>query len=163
MIESMVCAGRVLEIGTGTGLVAIHCAKMGFETDASDKASQSLECASHNAELNGVKIRLIKSDLFTSIPDKYDTILFNPPYLPVEDSFEGSDAWNGGTDGLKVVREFLDNVRDHLNPGGNVFVILSDLTDVSGLMDEYRMFSFTLINTQKFEFESISCYRIRVW
>lgn len=162
LIESVTCSGRVLEVGTGTGVVAISCAKNGFQTDATDISENALRCAKHNAEINGVMVTFFRSELFAAVSEKYDTILFNPPYLPVEDSFEGSEAWNGGPDGFGVVRKFLSQAVDHLNPGGRLFIILSDLTDIAGLIDEFPMLSFTLVGTQDFEFESIHCYRIMV-
>lgn len=162
MINNVTCGGDVLEIGTGTGLVAIFCAKSGFRTDAVDISEEALKCAAHNAEINKVKIRFLKSDLFSSVNGKYDTMIFNPPYLPVEDSIRGSQAWDGGPDGFRVTRRFLDQSTHYLNPGGNIFIILSDLTNISGLIDEFPMLSFAVVDKQVFEFESIFCYCIRM-
>ena len=97
----------MLEIGTGSGLIAIYFAKNGYHVDAVDISRDALDCASGNCNLNGVSINLALSDLFQNVRGKYDTIIFNPPYLPTNDDIEGAEAWNGGSDGFAVIRRFL--------------------------------------------------------
>lgn len=147
-------------MGTGAGLAAINLAKGGFSVVAVDISDLSVECAQKNAALNGVDIQIIKSDLFSKTAGTFDTVLFNPPYLPVQDNIPGSGAWDGGKDGFAVIRRFLMSCRSHLNEGGHIFIILSDLTDIQQLQTEFKMFSFEIAGLRKFDFETIYCYRL---
>ena len=72
---------RVLEMGTGTGLIAVHCAKAGAMVTAADVSEKAVANVLHNAEKNSVSITVFHSDLFTNIEGVFDLILFNPPYL----------------------------------------------------------------------------------
>ncbi|MEK7185695.1 MAG: 50S ribosomal protein L11 methyltransferase [Patescibacteria group bacterium] len=77
---------KVLDIGTGTGVQAIHSAKSGAEmVVATDINPEAVECAKFNVSLNGFenKITVFKSDLFKSVPkEKFDVIIAN---LPITD------------------------------------------------------------------------------
>ncbi|MCL4452014.1 MAG: methyltransferase [Candidatus Thermoplasmatota archaeon] len=156
------CHGKVLEIGTGSGLIAIYLAKQGLQVDAVDISKHALECASANCVANGVSIRLVQSDLFHDVRGKYDTIIFNPPYLPVNDQIEGAEAWNGGSDGFYVIRRFLEGAPDHLSESGVIFMILSDLTDINSLINEFSNFIFTRLGSEHFESETIYAYQLKL-
>jgi len=77
-------AGRVLDLGTGTGYVAIYLARRGFEVDATDVSRRALELARGNIGANGVSVNLYRSDLFSDVRGPYDLIAFNPPMNPGE-------------------------------------------------------------------------------
>jgi len=70
---------RILDLGTGSGYCAIRLAKEGAKVDAVDISEDALRCASINAKLNKVRIRLFYSDLFKNVKDKYGLIISNPP------------------------------------------------------------------------------------
>jgi HemK-related putative methylase len=113
---------RVLEIGTGTGLVAIRASEKGDVT-ATDVNPAAVKCAQENAIINGVELRVLQGDLFDPVEgEKFDVILFNTPYLPATGDDATGDvldlAWNGGPDGRMVIDRFLDEVQAHLKPGG---------------------------------------------
>jgi len=160
LLREVKCQGRVLEIGTGSGLIAIYFAKLGKEVDAVDISGEALDCASRNCNLNDVRINLVQSDLFQNIHGKYDTIIFNPPYLPTSDDIEGAEAWNGGLDGFAVIRRFLAGAPSHLADNGSIYLILSDLTDIRSLIQEFRNFDFLLLGSEHFETETIHAYRL---
>ncbi|EQD59328.1 methyltransferase [mine drainage metagenome] len=107
-------------------------------------------------------MNLYLSDLFQAVRGKYDTILFNLPYLPVSDSIEGSGAWDGGIDGFAVTRRFLPSAPDHLAAGGSIYMILSDLTDIDSLMREFQNLDFTLLGSENFESETIHAYELKI-
>ena len=82
LIESIKIEGRkVLDMGCGCGIVALHLAKNGCDVVAVDLDKKAVENTIKNAEMNGLKIRCFKSDLFENINEKFDMIVFNPPYL----------------------------------------------------------------------------------
>jgi release factor glutamine methyltransferase len=122
----------VLDLGTGSGILAIAAAKQGCSVTAADINPEAILLAKENAGKENVKIKFILSDLFENIKAKYDLIVFNPPYVPTEDSEPKtmeSIAWDGGPDGLSRVRGFLSSVSSHLNPGGKILLLVSSSTE----------------------------------
>ncbi|RPI77461.1 MAG: methyltransferase domain-containing protein [Desulfobacteraceae bacterium] len=73
---------KILDIGTGTGYIAIRLAQKGCAVTASDIDRESVETARRNAQSNGVEMRIVLSDLFENIQGTFDTILFNLPIAP---------------------------------------------------------------------------------
>lgn len=162
LLRETKCRGKVLEVGTGSGLIAIYFSRMGLQVDAVDISENSLECARYNCSLNNAKVNLFHSDLFQAVKGRYDTILFNPPYLPVVDGIEGSGAWDGGVDGFAVTRRFLSGASGHLAEGGSIYLILSDLTNIDYLVNEFKHFHFTLLGSEHFETETIHAYELKI-
>lgn len=107
---------RVLEIGTGeAGTLSIALARLvPGRYLALDIAEEALTSARRVAEANGVVVEFAHSDLLSSVPEdrSFDLTFFNPPYLPSTLSAqwktlgEPSRVWNGGEDGLDVIRRF---------------------------------------------------------
>ncbi len=126
---------RILEIGTGSGCMAILTALVFEDAEivATDISSEALEVARKNIEEYGLsdRITLIQSDLFKDIPpDQFDIIMSNPPYvdaldmsnLPAEYHHEPTLALESGHDGLDHTREILRHAKDYLHPDGVLFV-----------------------------------------
>ena len=120
---------QVLEIGCGSGIVSIHCALNGAEVTCGDINPKAVELARRNAVQNGVNIHARDTDLYKAFPERFDTIIFNLPYLPVEEEGELAKAWSGGKDGMGPLPELLAHAPEHLNAGGRVVVVVSSLMD----------------------------------
>ncbi len=135
----------VLDMGTGCGILGTLVAMKGAHTVAVDISPFAVRCAKENAALNHVTARLsiVQGDLFAPInpSEQFDAVLFNAPYLPVEDS-EGSSwleqAWVGGASGRKVIDRFIAEVPKYLKPEGLVLLMQSTL---SGVEKTLRRFS----------------------
>ncbi|MCS3904560.1 ribosomal protein L3 glutamine methyltransferase [Methylohalomonas lacus] len=123
--------GRVLDIGTGSGCIAIACAYAlpQARVDAIDNDRAALAIAQRNIDAHGLGARVaaIESDLFSALDDcRYDLIIANPPYvdaqdmadLPPEYAHEPAAALAAGDDGLAVVERLLNEARDHLTADG---------------------------------------------
>lgn len=125
--------GRVLDIGTGTGILALVAAKNASKVTATDVNPKALELAGRNARNNEIEnIEFIPSDLFAKLSnERFDLIVFNPPYLPVEENDPIGRAWSGGEKGVELIQRFLDSVREHLNPGGKFLLLVSSLNDLN--------------------------------
>lgn len=120
---------RVLEIGCGSGVVSIHCALNGCRVMAGDINPFAVELAQRNAESNGVIMDVRLTDVYDNIEGEFDTILFNLPYLPVEDEGLLARAWSGGDDGLGPLPRLLDGSDKVLAEGGRIVVVTSSLMD----------------------------------
>ena len=121
---------RVLDMGTGTGIVAVAAARAGADVTAVDVNPLAVRCCEENARRNGVRIRVILSDLFERVDGTYDFITFNPPYLPGTDDDPDYDlAWSGGKDGRAVVDRFLVQFPRYLRRDGALLLVQSSLND----------------------------------
>jgi release factor glutamine methyltransferase len=153
----------LLEVGTGTGLVAVHAAKLGAKVTAVDINPHAVDCAKRNAARNNVRLEVVHGDLFDKIPGSFDVIAFNPPYLPGEATSTTwiEKAWSGGDEGSEVAVRFLRDAWRHLNPGGRIYIILSS---VGGLMSVLKAakerYSAEMLIEQRMFFESIFAYKL---
>jgi release factor glutamine methyltransferase len=157
--------GSLLEMGTGTGVVAVHAAKLGAKVTAVDINPHAVECARRNAARNNVRFEVVRSDLFDKIPGSFDVIAFNPPYLPGDSTSTTwiEKAWSGGEEGSEVAVRFLRDAWKHLNPGGRIYMILSS---VGGLMSVLKAakerYSTEMLIEQRMFFESIFAYKLEL-
>lgn len=159
---------KVLEIGTGCGLLSIRAAREGARVTATDISRKATKCAEENSERLGVraKIEFREGDLFEPVEgESFDLIIFNPPYLPVSDAESPKTAlersWNGGRDGRKVIDRFLEQVDKHLNRGGRFSFIQSSLSDVGETLQRLKGRGFQVnIVTQKFSFERLYLFHV---
>jgi ribosomal protein L3 glutamine methyltransferase len=126
---------RILDVGTGSGCIAIACAKAlpRAQVDAVDLSPEALEVAAINVRRHRLRrrVRLISSDHFEALGgERYDIIVANPPYvgrkemsgLPPEYRHEPPLALAAGVDGLDSVRVILREAGAHLNTGGLLIV-----------------------------------------
>ena len=125
----------VLEIGTGSGIVAMYASKLTDKVTATDINFDAIQLAESNFKANNIdNVELLFGNLFEPVKDrKFDVILFNTPYLPTEEGEVIEDnlnyAFDGGLNGRKVIDLFLNEVKNHLNEGGIVQLIQSSLSD----------------------------------
>lgn len=131
LIKSPINKEKILDIGTGTGAIALALAK-NIENSfviGSDIEDKALSLASENKVFTGVKnVDFVKSDLFKNISGTYDLIVSNPPYIDKKDYeslekelyFEPKSALYGGIDGLDFYREIIKNANNYLNDKGHL-------------------------------------------
>lgn len=151
---------KILEIGCGSGVVSIHCAKNGCLVTAVDINHSAVECTIENAEHNGVSINVKDSDLFENVSGKFDTIVFNLPYLPVSDSGELAKAWSGGKDGLGPLPKLLKQCQDYLLNNGRIVVVVSSLMDQRKLKTLLNNYKVTKKGSVPLFFEKLSVLEI---
>jgi release factor glutamine methyltransferase len=129
-------AGEVLEIGCGCGIVSLMAAKTAKTVFGTDINPDAVSCSKANAEKNGIgNATFAEADLFSVVKDRqFDAILFNPPYLPTDESEhvhgQLDRAFDGGTDGRAVLERFLAGFGRHLRAGGSLFLVQSSLNDL---------------------------------
>lgn len=153
---------KVLELGTGTGIIAIIISKIADSVVAVDINKYAVECARKNSVINHANIDIRLGDLFDPLKDeKFDTILFNTPYLPtnederVDDELEA--AWDGGVDGRVVINRFIEEVSEHLNPNGCVQLVQSSLSNVEETIGRLmeKGFQVSITASERFFFEEV--------
>lgn len=78
---------KILDIGTGSGCIAITLNKLLNSCDITgiDISSEALEVAKENNIINNTNVKFIESDIFSNVSDKYDVIISNPPYISYDD------------------------------------------------------------------------------
>src|SRR5574344_1194613 len=120
------------DIGTGTGVLAAVLARRGVaQVVATDMSPRALACAQDNFERLGVttQVQSIEADLFP--PGQAPLIVCNPPWLPVRASTTLEQAVYDPES--RMLRGFLAGLAAHLQPGGEGWLILSDLAEHLGL------------------------------
>ena len=124
---------KVLDIGTGSGAIALALAKSrpDWTITASDISQDALDLASKNSEIQNLNIFLKKSDCFSEISSKYDIIISNPPYISRADEVEvGLNVLHSephlalfaDEDGLAIYRRIAEDSKDYLNDGGKIYL-----------------------------------------
>ncbi len=138
---------RVLDMGTGSGVGAIFAAQWarqrtaGFVT-AVDINPTAVRCARINVMLNELEncVAVRQGDLFTAVPgEKFDVILFNPPYF----QGEPQDMLDRAFHATGVLERFAAEAAAHLNPGGSVLLVSSSLTAVDAILHLFLAQGFT--------------------
>lgn len=127
--------GKTIDIGTGTGIQGIVAAKKGCEVTFSDISGDTLGCAMENAKRNGVSGKFIQSDLFQKISEKYNTIIFNPPYLHSKELSKLKKPvlpLDGGKGGREVIDGFLSGYGSHLLEEHIVLLVESSVDHYEG-------------------------------
>lgn len=126
---------RVLDLCTGSGVVALSAMRAGAEhVVAVDVSRRAVLAARLNLWGSGRRSSVRRGDLFSAVPDgEYDLIVSNPPYVPSKhDALPtrgAARAWDGGRDGRSVVDRICDQAPARLRPGGRMLLVHSDVAD----------------------------------
>ena len=124
---------KVLDIGTGSGAIALTLAKNrpDWSVTAADISQDALDLSLENANAQNLNLSFIKSDCFSEISSKYDIIVSNPPYISREDQEEvGLNVLHSephlalfaDEDGLAIYRRIAEDSKDYLNDGGKIYL-----------------------------------------
>jgi len=155
--------GRTLDVGTGSGWVAVTVAEEGdaehvVASDLNPHACQS----ARERDVEAVRADLL--DPFAA--DSFETVLFNPPYLPTDPENEWDDwmeqALSGGETGRELIEPFLSDLDRVLSTGGQALLLVSSLTGYDEVTDLIRLAGFTFeeVRQESYPFETLSVLRL---
>lgn len=121
---------RVLELGAGSGLISIYASKNGATVTATDINPVVVECLRSNCDQNNVKVEIILSDLFASIPEQsFDVIAINPPYYKKQPQTMADFAWYCGENG-EYFEQLFAGLGKYIHENSIVLMVLSEECDI---------------------------------
>jgi release factor glutamine methyltransferase len=153
--------GEVLDMGTGSGVGAVFAARYARRVVAVDINPAAVRCTGINALINGAegKIEVRLGDLFGPVRgEKFDLILFNPPFLRGAPTDDRDRAWRSSD----VAERFAGGLREHLRPDGSALVLLSTFGDGSHFLDEFRAqdLGVSVLAERRFVNERLTVFRV---
>ena len=146
-----------LDIGTGSGILANEASKY-CNVIAVDINQNAIKYCK-NKYKNNNKIKFKISNLFSNINQKFDLIIFNPPYLP-EDEIKDIALTSG--DGTLIINKFLKHAKEYIYYNGKILLLFSSLTNkekVDNILKKNN-YDFKLIDEEKLFFEKLYVYEI---
>lgn len=152
---------RILDMGTGSGIQAETCLLSGI------KKENILSVDINPDALKFVKklgISAIKSDLFSKIneDEKFNLIIFNPPYLP-EDKYDKEIDTTGGKEGYETILKFLKQAKSHLTKNGIILLLISTLSKPEIIKKEAKKLGYNMKKLAEKGvgfFESLHVYKL---
>ncbi len=116
----------VLELGAGSGLIAIYCAKQAARVTASDVNPVALKNIRANADANQVNVEVIASDLFDNLnPSSFNWIIINPPYYPKNVKKDSELAWYCG-ENFEYFERLFTQLKSALPDHQKIIMVLSE-------------------------------------
>ena len=144
---------RFLEVGTGTGFVALHAARY-TRVVATDANHRAVELARANARRNGLRPAIVRTNLAAGLRGPFDVVAFNPPYLEGRPQDPLDLAWAGGAEGSKVSVRFLADLPRILAVGGRAYLLLSRMNAAAHAEAE-RRFQVRIAARRRLFFEEL--------
>jgi release factor glutamine methyltransferase len=142
MLRGGHAAGRdVLDVGTGTGAIAIAAARAGANSvTAVDLSWRSVTATRLNARRHGVVVDARRGDLFSPVAGRrFDLVVSNPPYVPAATTrlsrHRRSRCWDGGPDGRAVLDRICAGAAGALTADGQILLVHSALSGTQATVD----------------------------
>lgn len=153
----------VLDLGTGSGVIAVFLAEKAGKVIATDISPAAVQCAKINADLNDrkEKIEVRQGNLFEPVKgEKFDLIVFNPPYLPGKARNLLEQAWFD--ENQELICKFFKQAGEFINPGGRIEIAYSNFGNIFQLEEIIGHFGFKFEVTAEMRtpFEKIYLYQI---
>jgi len=162
-LEEIRSTDVVLEVGTGSGFVASRIAGMCRLVVATDISPHAVREAKRSVKRD---VEVIRTDLFSGLRRVFTLILFNPPYLELEDEEKRGDwmdlAIDGGRGGVNVAIRFLERLKEVMVENGRAILILSTLSDLKKVERKCEELDYQIraVSRKKLFFEELIAYKI---
>lgn len=132
-VRSLPLAGRTfLDLGTGSGRIALTAAREGAIVTASDINPAALQCVERNGKGNGLPIEAVLSDQFDALPGHFDVVAINPPYYDREPGTTAEHAFHAG-EGYRYFNRLFPALALRIMKGTEVLMVLSEDLDLEHL------------------------------
>lgn len=153
--------GKVLDMGTGSGIQAKVAAEKPDVKSvlAVDIDKESIDYCKKNVKNDKITFKV--SSLFSEVEGDFDTIIFNPPYLP-QDKGIHDRALYGGKKGYEIIEKFFNKAGNHLAEEGKILLLFSSFTKrekVDSIIEKSG-FAFKQVVTHHIFFEDLYVYLI---
>ena len=170
---SVIPGQKILEIGSGTGIISLSYASQGAEVICSDINPHAIKIIQRNIQENHSQLKgsieVRTGNLFDILhkDERFDIIIFNPPYLPTtNEDKKGMSEWytrsfDGGETGLQVTTRFLKECKRFLKKDGHVYIIISSFSkqeNITRLLEEITL-KHQVINKLRCDDEILYVYR----
>lgn len=154
---------KILDVGTGSGIQAETAIKNGAKyvlaVDINNEAIGLLKKRVGKKSIKNLKARV--SDLFSNInkKEKFDLIVFNPPYLPLDKKEDKESALEttGGKYGYELIERFFLEAKKYLTEKGKILIVFSSLTNSRRVkkIAENNGFKLKILGEERFPFETL--------
>ncbi len=148
--------GPVLDLGCGTGIQGITALKKGLDVTFADIDKKALECTKNNIKINSLEGKVVESNMFSSIDKRYNTIIFNPPYL-ISDKLDAI-ALDGGREGRHSIDIFLSEFNNYVLPEHIILLLESSLNNY---YKDVKKYNAEIVQINKNFFETLVVLKFR--
>lgn len=136
---------KVLDVGAGSGMLALFAARQGAEVTALDINPLAVKTVRQNAAANGLYLQTCQSDLFDQLPaQSFDYLLINPPYYSRIPENDTERAFFAG-ENLEYFEKLFRQMPAYLHLESRVWMILSEDCDLEKIQAAARLFHFDLL------------------
>ena len=165
---------KAIEIGSGNAFLSLALyqnVKELYSTDINPIVIDYLLNVKERYNLE--KMKVVYSNLFDSIDEteKFDLVIFNPPYVPTEELSEDEDldeingydlAVNGGIEGREIIDKFIEQLPSHLSEKGECYLLISSLNNPIEIIEnlKQRKLNAEIIGSKKLFFEELFVLKI---
>lgn len=146
----------ILEVGCGSGIItAVIKNNTKAKITGIDINPHATKCTKDNG------VDSIRGDLLSCIKGKFDIIIFNPPYLPTNDTERTKDwiniALDGGIDGREIINRFLEEACVHLVENGRILMLVSSFTGIEEVKSKMISLGYYIeeISKERYNFEEL--------
>lgn len=145
-----------LEIGTGSGVQLQTAENSGIKKENIFSVDINSDSVKH-CKLLGYNC--VYSDLFENVKDKYNLIVFNPPYLP-EHEYDKEKDTSGGKNGDETILRFLQKAKSYLKQNGKIFLLLSSRTPMENINKEFENYKKKFLGNERLFYEDLSIWEL---
>ena len=162
---------RVIDIGTGSGVLAIMAAKLGAQVDATDYDTRAIEAAAWNAAINHVNINFRFGSLFADVAGHFDVIIANlPNEIVAPEKLANLDmvdakVFEGGERGNEHILSLLNSAKNYMSKSSRLYLPIHTLTDYHQTLEialrdyKLRLVSLSPLPVKSFVTENLDFYR----